>query len=40
MPTFTFWETPSAGLPIDWSDARDRLAAQERADADGSSPAT
>ncbi|WP_371664442.1 DUF3291 domain-containing protein [Streptomyces sp. NBC_00280] len=35
---FTFWETPAADLPIDWSDARDRLAAQERADADGSSP--
>ena len=32
---FTFWETPAAGLPIDWSDARERLAAQERADADG-----
>ncbi|WP_105968931.1 DUF3291 domain-containing protein [Streptomyces geranii] len=36
---FTFWETPSAGLPIDWSDARERLAAQERADADGGTPA-
>ncbi|WP_330285796.1 DUF3291 domain-containing protein [Streptomyces sp. NBC_00576] len=36
---FTFWETPAAGLPIDWSDARERLAVQERADAaDGSSP--
>jgi heme-degrading monooxygenase HmoA len=35
---FTFWETPTASLPIDWSDARDRLAAQERADTDGNSP--
>jgi heme-degrading monooxygenase HmoA len=33
---FTFWETPAAGLPIDWSDARERLAAQERADGGGS----
>ncbi|MDX2547396.1 DUF3291 domain-containing protein [Streptomyces sp. WI04-05B] len=35
---FTFWETPAAGLPVDWSDARDRLAAQERADADSAPP--
>ncbi|WP_405825519.1 DUF3291 domain-containing protein [Streptomyces sp. NBC_01390] len=35
---FTFWETPAAGLPLDWSDARDRLAAQERTDADGNPP--
>ena len=27
---FTFWEVPSADLPIDWTDARRRLAEQER----------
>lgn len=36
---FTFWEVPAADLPIDWSEARNRLAAQERTDADGTSPA-
>ncbi|MER5211788.1 DUF3291 domain-containing protein [Streptomyces sp. NPDC002838] len=30
---FTFWEVPAADLPIDWSDARRRLAERERADA-------
>ncbi|MFE2100131.1 DUF3291 domain-containing protein [Streptomyces sp. PTD9-10] len=25
---FTFWEVPAAGLPIDWSDAKRRLAEQ------------
>ena len=27
---FTFWEVPAADLPIDWTDARRRLAEQER----------
>ncbi|WP_460061632.1 DUF3291 domain-containing protein [Streptomyces sp. YKOK-I1] len=27
---FTFWQVPAAGLPIDWTDARRRLAEQER----------
>ena len=27
---FTFWEVPAAGLPINWTDARRRLAEQER----------
>ena len=27
---FIFWEVPAAGLPIDWTDARRRLAEQER----------
>jgi hypothetical protein len=26
---FTFWQVPSADLPIDWTDARRRLAEQE-----------
>ncbi|MER6129503.1 DUF3291 domain-containing protein [Streptomyces sp. NPDC001795] len=37
---FTFWQVPAADLPIDWADARRRLAEQERTDAantDGSS---
>ncbi|WP_405776333.1 DUF3291 domain-containing protein [Streptomyces sp. NBC_01538] len=34
---FTFWETPASALPVNWPDARERLAAQERADADGAS---
>ncbi|MET9082894.1 DUF3291 domain-containing protein [Streptomyces sp. NPDC004237] len=29
---FTFWQVPAAQLPIDWTDARRRLAEQERAD--------
>ncbi|WP_089105736.1 DUF3291 domain-containing protein [Streptomyces hyaluromycini] len=29
---FTFWQVPAAELPIDWTDARRRLAEQERAD--------
>lgn len=32
---FTFWEIPAAELPLDWTDARRRLAEQERADAGG-----
>lgn len=28
---FTFWEVPASDLPIDWTDARRRLADQERA---------
>ncbi|MFF7187193.1 hypothetical protein ACFZAR_18455 [Streptomyces sp. NPDC008222] len=38
---FTFWQVPTAQLPLDWADARRRLAEQERRDtqtADG--PAT
>ncbi|KUN81213.1 DUF3291 domain-containing protein [Streptomyces griseoruber] len=27
---FTFWQVPAAELPIDWTDARRRLAEQER----------
>ena len=27
---FTFWQVPAAGLPIGWTDARRRLADQER----------
>ena len=27
---FTFWEVPAADLPINWTDARRRLAEQER----------
>ncbi|MDX3246633.1 DUF3291 domain-containing protein [Streptomyces sp. ME18-1-4] len=27
---FTFWQVPAADLPIDWKDARRRLAEQER----------
>jgi hypothetical protein len=27
---FTFWQVPAADLPIDWTDARRRLAEQER----------
>jgi hypothetical protein len=27
---FTFWQIPAADLPIDWKDARRRLAEQER----------
>lgn len=27
---FTFWRVPAAGLPVDWADARRRLAEQER----------
>ncbi|MBW8739059.1 MAG: hypothetical protein JF621_18685 [Streptomyces turgidiscabies] len=34
---FTYWETPASALPVDWPDARERLAVQERADADGGS---
>ncbi len=30
---FTFWEIPAADLPVDWADARRRLAEQERMDA-------
>ncbi|MET7656725.1 DUF3291 domain-containing protein [Streptomyces sp. NPDC005486] len=30
---FTFWEVPVADLPIDWTDARRRLADQDRAGA-------
>ncbi|MEV5846239.1 DUF3291 domain-containing protein [Streptomyces sp. NPDC051985] len=29
---FTFWQVPAAQLPIGWTDARRRLAEQERAD--------
>ncbi|MFK0284694.1 DUF3291 domain-containing protein [Streptomyces sp. NPDC090499] len=29
---FTFWQVPAAELPIDWTDARRRLAEQEHAD--------
>ena len=29
---FTFWQIPAAQLPVDWTDARRRLAEQERAD--------
>jgi hypothetical protein len=32
---FTFWELPASELPLDWADARRRLAEQERADATG-----
>ncbi|CAL9646207.1 hypothetical protein SUDANB120_06482 (plasmid) [Streptomyces sp. enrichment culture] len=31
---FTFWELPAGELPLDWDDARARLAAQLRADAE------
>jgi heme-degrading monooxygenase HmoA len=31
--TFTFWEVPVDGLPIDWDDAKRRLEAQARAGA-------
>ncbi|MER5715325.1 DUF3291 domain-containing protein [Streptomyces sp. NPDC002132] len=31
--TFTFWETPVEGLPIDWKDAKRRIDDQARADA-------
>ncbi|MFF9059631.1 DUF3291 domain-containing protein [Streptomyces sp. NPDC014882] len=27
---FTFWRVPAAGLPVDWAEARRRLAEQER----------
>ncbi|MFC9285489.1 DUF3291 domain-containing protein [Streptomyces sp. NPDC057052] len=27
---FAFWRVPAAGLPVDWADARRRLAEQER----------
>ncbi|GAA3822220.1 DUF3291 domain-containing protein [Streptomyces phyllanthi] len=30
---FTFWEVPATDLPIDWADARHRLAEQQRTDA-------
>ncbi|MGW7041870.1 DUF3291 domain-containing protein [Streptomyces avermitilis] len=29
---FTFWRTPADELPVDWADARRRLAEQERSD--------
>ncbi|MFI6035785.1 DUF3291 domain-containing protein [Streptomyces sp. NPDC051315] len=29
---FTFWQAPAADLPIDWTDARRRLAEQARTD--------
>ncbi|GGX66569.1 hypothetical protein GCM10010358_21300 [Streptomyces minutiscleroticus] len=29
---FTFWQAPAADLPVDWAEARRRLAEQERAD--------
>ena len=32
---FTFWELPASELPLDWADARRRLAEQERADTTG-----
>lgn len=32
---FTFWELPAERLPVDWADARRRLAEQERANATG-----
>ncbi|GAB7102190.1 hypothetical protein JCM4814A_05040 [Streptomyces phaeofaciens JCM 4814] len=28
--TFTFWQVPTADLPADWTDARRRIAEQER----------
>ncbi|MER6563737.1 DUF3291 domain-containing protein [Streptomyces sp. NPDC001027] len=28
--TFAFWQTPAADLPVDWTDARRRLAEQSR----------
>ncbi|MFF3937072.1 DUF3291 domain-containing protein [Streptomyces phaeofaciens] len=28
--TFTFWQVPAADLPVDWADARRRLAEQDR----------
>ncbi|MGW4023680.1 DUF3291 domain-containing protein [Streptomyces sp. NPDC005009] len=31
--TFTFWEVPVGGLPIDWNDAKRRLEAQAQAQA-------
>ncbi|MGX1267843.1 hypothetical protein RKD18_001037 [Streptomyces phaeoluteigriseus] len=27
---FTFWQVPADGLPVDWAEARRRLAEQER----------
>ncbi|MGW2725027.1 DUF3291 domain-containing protein [Streptomyces sp. NPDC001492] len=30
---FTFWQVPAADLPIDWTDARRRLAEQQTTDA-------
>ncbi|UXY25948.1 DUF3291 domain-containing protein [Streptomyces sp. HUAS TT20] len=27
---FTFWQVPASGLPIDWTEARHRLAEQEQ----------
>jgi hypothetical protein len=37
---FTFWQVPAADLPIDWTDARRRLAEQERANAGSGGAAT
>ncbi|MGV9245643.1 hypothetical protein [Streptomyces sp. NPDC003710] len=38
---FTFWQVPAAELPVDWADARHRLAEQERRDAErADGPAT
>jgi hypothetical protein len=34
---FTFWDVPAGELPIDWADAKRRLAEQARADAAESS---
>lgn len=35
VSTFTFWEVPVDGLPIDWKDAKRRIEDQARANAEG-----
>jgi heme-degrading monooxygenase HmoA len=37
---FTFWQIPAADLPLDWAEARRRLAEQERADAQPAAEST
>ncbi|MER5867260.1 DUF3291 domain-containing protein [Kitasatospora sp. NPDC002040] len=33
VSTFVFWEVPAEQLPIDWADAKNRIAEQQRLDA-------
>ncbi|MFC9115631.1 MULTISPECIES: DUF3291 domain-containing protein [Streptomyces] len=35
VSTFTFWEVPVSGLPIDWKDAKRRIEDQARVNAEG-----
>jgi heme-degrading monooxygenase HmoA len=35
VSTFTFWEVPVDGLPIDWKDAKRRIEEQARSNASG-----